>query len=268
MKLPSRSSLSNPTEEALWNWDTLEYFSPDPKAFWTIHYRNRLEVILSRIGSSVHPGGAILDVGCAQGTAALLLAERGYDVVAVDADPNCLRYARRRYESGNCRFICLDATAGIGLQAIRREFDAILLGEVLEHVPRPRKLLVHCRERLHPGGRLFVTTPNGESPHNVRFKKYDPAIMEAPERDGIPSGLGGRETHLLNFRMQSLLALTRSCGFEVDHSSYLNSYVINPLGFHRFLSAAVITKLNRFCSRIPMIARFSTMTLFVAARKG
>src|SRR5207249_2766092 len=99
------------------------------------------------------------DVGCAQGTAALLLAERGYQVLAIDADPECLAYARLRHEFGDCTFRCVDAMSD--LTHLGGEFDGIILGEVIEHVPRPGTLLDGCWEQLRSGGTIVITTPNG-----------------------------------------------------------------------------------------------------------
>lgn len=41
--------------------------------------------------------------------------------------------------------------------------DAILLIEVIEHVDDPVALLRHCKRALHDRGRLFLTTPCGET---------------------------------------------------------------------------------------------------------
>jgi SAM-dependent methyltransferase len=194
------------------------------------------------------PGAKVLDVGCAQATAAILLAESGYNVIGVDADPNCLQYACKRDEFALCRFVCLDASKGLGLEALLTDFDAIVLGEVLEHVPNPRKLIASCRERLRSGGRLVISTPNGESPHNWRFAKYHQLAMESSGRDA------------------SLLELLRRCGFDIDSWAYLNSYAVNPLGVHRFLPLSTTVALNRLFAQFPIIARFTTMTLFVVAR--
>ncbi len=237
------------------------------KDYWKIHYMNRLKTILDAVSEVVPEGGRILDVGCAQGTAAILMAEQGYDVTAIDADPACIAYAQRRYEFGKCQFVCADAASHEGLRFIEGQFRAVVLGEVLEHVPRPGYLIASCAEKIEPGGGLVITTPNGESPHNWRFQKYDPVVMESLEREKMPSGLGARETHLFNFRMRTLLELLRSRGFIVRQWAYLNSYMINPIGLHRVLSDSAAASLNRFFARLPYVARYSTMTLFALATK-
>ena len=41
-------------------------------------------------------------------------------------------------------------------------FDVIVFGYILEHVDNPIQVLKHFRSYLSPGGRMFVTVPNGE----------------------------------------------------------------------------------------------------------
>lgn len=266
MKLPPVEDVMSPTAMTLRWWDLREYFSRDPKDFWTIHYRHRLNAILGAAKTFMLPGGTILDIGCAQATASLLLAEQGYRVIAVDANADCLRYARQRYERGDCAFVSLDVLHGAGVDALRCGLDGILLGEVLEHVPQPGRLLKACIDKLRPEGVLIVTTPNGASPHNWRFRGYR-AEMERQEGDAPRSGLGGRSTHLFNFRLPQLLMLLRSLGLVIRKHAYLNSYAINPLGLHRVLPVEAAASVNAVCARVPALAQYSTMTLFVVAQK-
>jgi 2-polyprenyl-3-methyl-5-hydroxy-6-metoxy-1,4-benzoquinol methylase len=269
MKLPREDEATSLTARNLRRWDLREYFSRDPKDFQTIHYLNRLKTILDTVAHACTYRAAILDIGCAQGTAAILLAERGYRVVAVDADPECLRYAGLRYEFGDCSFVCADVNREGGLESVApgTEFDLVLLGEVLEHLPRPGTLLKTAATRLRPGGALIVTTPNGAAPHNWAFLGYDPHKMEAHDRSEMGSGLGARETHLFNFRMRTLLETIEAAGLRADRLEFVNSYVVNPIGVHRVLPVAAAATLNRVMSRVPLIREVFTMTLFVLARK-
>jgi len=59
---------------------------------WT-SYHNQLDMYLAIAGNKPL---SILDVGCAQGTLALLLAERGHRVTALDLRPQFLTYAQSR----------------------------------------------------------------------------------------------------------------------------------------------------------------------------
>lgn len=264
MRLPSEKELSSATARKVYQWDVREYFAVDANRYWAIHYRNRLDTILRVVSELTPAGGSVLDIGCAQATASILLAERGFKVTAVDANPESIEYARLRVEFGDITFLCADATK----LSLNGNFDAVLLGEVLEHVPRPGTLVQQCRDRLGEGGIIVITTPNGLSPHNWVLRNYDRQTMEAADRANMPSGLGGRETHLFCFRPNQLRDLVRRSGLLIERQELLNSYVINPIGLHRFLPLHAAERLNRFCSRMPLLASFTTMTQFIVARKS
>ncbi len=264
MRLPSVEELDTATALTLRRWDLREYFATDAKHYWAIHYWNRLETILRGVSEMVPAGGSILDIGCAQATASILLAERGFKVTAVEANSESIEYAKSRVEFGEISFICANATTNLSLEA---PFDAILLGEVLEHVPRPGALVQRCRDMLRRGGIVVITTPNGLSPHNWLMPRYNPGTMEVPERANLPSGLGGRETHLFCFRPSQLRDLVRSRDLVIERHELLNSYVINPVGLHGVLPLPVAKRLNLLFSRIPLLASITTMTQFLVARK-
>jgi 2-polyprenyl-3-methyl-5-hydroxy-6-metoxy-1,4-benzoquinol methylase len=263
MRLPSEEELHTTRARTLRRWDLREYSAVDARYYWSIHYRNRLETILRTVSDLVPAGGSLLDIGCAQATASILLAERGFKVTAVEANLESIEYAKLRVEFGKISFICADATK----LSLRENFDAILLGEVLEHVPRPGTLIRSCCDMLHRGGLMVITTPNGLSPHNWLLPSYDFVKMETPDRENLPSGLGGRETHLFCLRPSQLRNLVQSSGLVIERYGLLNSYVINPLGLHRILPLSAAERLNRWFSRLPLLATLTTMTQFLVARK-
>ncbi len=263
MRLPSEEELDSAKARTLRWWDLREYFAVDPKHYWAIHYRNRLETILGAVSDLVPAGGSVLDLGCAQATASILLAERGFKVVAVEANSESIAYAKLRVEFGNISFICTDATR----LSLAEEFDAVLLGEVLEHVPRPGALIQQSRSMLRRGGIVVITTPNGLSPHNWMLPRYAPRTMEVADRAGLPSGLGGRETHLFCFWPSQLRDLVLNSDLIIERRELLNSYAISPMSLHRILPLPVAARLNRVFSRTPLLSTITTMTQFLVARK-
>jgi SAM-dependent methyltransferase len=95
----------------------------------------------------------LLEIGCGPG---LFLAEAlraGVSrVVGVDPNPWAVDEARRRG---------LDVRLG-SIEAVpaERRFDAVVMLDVLEHVPAPDPFLAAVAARLRPDGRLLVMTPN------------------------------------------------------------------------------------------------------------
>jgi SAM-dependent methyltransferase len=100
------------------------------------------------------PVRRVLDLGCGTGGHAVLLAERGYEVVGVDRAPEMLRHARKRAPSA--RFELADiASLDLG-----ERFDAVLMMfAVLGYHAGNADVagaLASVRRHLRPGG-LFVS---------------------------------------------------------------------------------------------------------------
>lgn len=99
----------------------------------------------------------VLDVGCGEGFFAARLAEQGNRVTGVDILP------APKVASAFVDYVQADLDEGLGRarEALRgRQFDCILLQDVLEHVRFPERLLRECRELLRPNGQLLISLPN------------------------------------------------------------------------------------------------------------
>jgi 2-polyprenyl-3-methyl-5-hydroxy-6-metoxy-1,4-benzoquinol methylase len=99
----------------------------------------------------------VLDIGCGEGFMAAKIAAQGNRVVGIDALP---RPARDDvFES----YVSADLSQGLG-EAIERlagkQFDKILLMDVLEHLMKPEQLLQDCGKLLMSSGQLLVSVPN------------------------------------------------------------------------------------------------------------
>ncbi|MEO3761734.1 class I SAM-dependent methyltransferase [Streptomyces sp. B8F3] len=99
----------------------------------------------------------VLDIGCGTGVFALLLADRGFEVVGVDPAQASLDVARAKPGGGRVRWICGDATALPSLQADL----ATMTGNVAQAIADPQtwdETLRGAHEALRPGGRLVFET--------------------------------------------------------------------------------------------------------------
>lgn len=61
--------------------------------------------------------------------------------------------------------VCEDATSDAYLG---QTFDVVHIGDVIEHVTDPSRLLLFAARHLAPGGSIFVRTPN---PHNFDYQR-------------------------------------------------------------------------------------------------
>ena len=101
--------------------------------------------------------GSVLDVGCGTGENALMLAERGHDVLGVDTAETAIDRARAKArERGlDARFRVHDANE---LASLDERFDTIIdsgLFHVLVH-DDPLRYAASLRSVIRDGGRLFV----------------------------------------------------------------------------------------------------------------
>ena len=100
----------------------------------------------------------VADVGCASGYGTAALAGTGRDgrrVIGIERDPDHLREAARRFPwltvlEGDAASLPLDDGA----------VDAVVLLDVLEHVPEPRAVVAEARRVLRPGGTLVLSVPH------------------------------------------------------------------------------------------------------------
>jgi spore maturation protein CgeB/SAM-dependent methyltransferase len=112
-------------------------------------------------------GQRVLDIGCSQGIAALLLGQEGHRVVAVDIDPVAIEFAQReleKYPDFVKKNVEFQVVVPHQLPFEDASFDTVLLGEVIEHLNRPELMLTEIRRLLRPSGTLVMTTPFGVHP--------------------------------------------------------------------------------------------------------
>lgn len=98
---------------------------------------------------------AVLDVGCSRGATGRALRARGVArIVGIEPDPEDAAAAAEVYD----RVLPsrLESAAGELLE----KFDAVLFGDVLEHLADPSEALVLAREWLAPGGVVVASVPN------------------------------------------------------------------------------------------------------------
>jgi SAM-dependent methyltransferase len=143
----------------------------------------------------------VLDVGCGAGYLAEALAIRGNTVVGVDA--------RRAdgVEERVSRFIQVDLDRD-AIPWSGPRFSYVLLGDVLEHLREPERLLAQCQSLLADDGKLIVSVPN-VAHWSVRlpllFGRFPYAAKGILDR-----------SHLRFFTMPSARAELERAGFVIE----------------------------------------------------
>jgi 2-polyprenyl-3-methyl-5-hydroxy-6-metoxy-1,4-benzoquinol methylase len=160
--------------------------------------RSRVQRIRALIPSSISRP-KILDVGggaCAFGNAA---AQENFEVTILDPNPANQVFAN--IKSG-VRFLpnLLDLALVQSQVIAHGSLDAITLWHSLEHIPVPAPVLAHAKALLKPGGVLFVSVPDIESPQARLGGNYW-TYLDVPH-------------HLSHFTRPGLERVMAEAGFE------------------------------------------------------
>ena len=140
--------------------------------------RERIHWICSQIR-----GERILDIGCSQGITCLLLAREGFHCIGVDLEKQAIDYAvaaLQKEEDAVRERVEFRVEDAAHLSFTDGSFDTIILGEVLEHLTHPEKILGEAKRLLKDEGRVIITVPFGLNDHPDHKRSYYPiSFLEA-----------------------------------------------------------------------------------------
>lgn len=111
--------------------------------------------------SAFYKGKTCLEFGCADGRGLDRLLERFEEVTAVDGSARQLEEVRRRIRSPRLHLVH-SLFEDVDL---KKKFDTVQMGHVLEHVESPRRAIRVGMRHLKRGGVLIADVPNADSIH-------------------------------------------------------------------------------------------------------
>lgn len=191
----------------LYPWATYERWYQDgsTSAWSSSHQRVDHALVASYINATLPEGKSVLDFGCSTGGLIKILKpslrkhgiEIGSGAAAIAASTTgaAIFTSLSQLPTGQC-------------------FDAILLTDVIEHVPNPRELLLELASYLRENGLLVLTTGDAENPHWERaganwwycsFAEHLSFVSESWLR-GLPQSDG---LHVIDCRRFRYLELSR-----------------------------------------------------------
>jgi SAM-dependent methyltransferase len=155
-----------------------------------VHAKHRLTGYHDFFVERITEGERVLDVGCGKGELAHDIAERSKaQVVAVDASPWMLEFARKRFQHPDVTFVQADAVDYTPDEPV----DIAILSNVLEHIEPRVALLRSLRERAG-ARRLLIRVPALQRDWTVPLRQeiglphfsdpehkleYDPELLRA-----------------------------------------------------------------------------------------
>jgi cyclopropane fatty-acyl-phospholipid synthase-like methyltransferase len=140
----------------------------------------------------VREGNRVLDVGAGCGHIAGTIARE------LGARIDCIEPSESQREV--IHGLGLNAFANFGALPPDAKYDAVTMIEVVEHVDDPVALLAAARNRLAPGGRVFVSTPGGD--------------LKRPMAEPWRLGAYNTDSHIQFFTPSSLETAFRNAGFR------------------------------------------------------
>jgi len=125
-------------------------------------------------------GSKVLDIGCSQGIVSLILGREGFHCTGIDLEERSLAVAKEALLKEDAlvrRRVKFQASNAFSLPFEIDSFDTVILGEVLEHLTRPGKVLGEALRVLRDGGRLVVTVPYGLNAFHDHKHTYYPLSL-------------------------------------------------------------------------------------------
>jgi 2-polyprenyl-3-methyl-5-hydroxy-6-metoxy-1,4-benzoquinol methylase len=157
-----------------------------------------------------------LDVGCGTGEAVYFADKIGFNALGLEINDGAVK--RMKTQGINVKNSTLENFNGkVG------SFDAIYLGDIIEHVKNPSGFLDRCNALLVRGGRILISTPNADS----FISKYQ---LQLTHLFGIPWGHISPPHHLFEFSEKNLGKLLKLKGFKIKEIKFNRSPFAYSIG--------------------------------------
>ena len=178
--------------------------SVEDKHWWFAARRSIVNATLSRLPLPDHAD--ILEVGCGSGGNLAMLANFG-NVYAVEPEPEALAMAEKKKIAP-----VMPGTLPHNIPYDEKQFDLIVLLDVLEHVRDDRQALAALFERLKPGGWLLLTVPAFDwmwSQHDETHHHHSRYAKQQLRKLVNNTGLRIHKASYFNFWLFPLIAMVR-----------------------------------------------------------
>ena len=146
----------------------------------------------------------VLELGPASGYLSKILRDVGCQITGIEIDPVLAKQAEQFLDKiivGDIEELDLDKILG------PKRYDVILIGDVLEHLKNPKKVLEKLHGFLNNEGYLVCSIPN-IAHGSIRLKLLNGEFRYKP------TGLLD-ETHLHFFTLDSILSMFHSSGYSI-----------------------------------------------------
>ncbi|MBX6314020.1 MAG: class I SAM-dependent methyltransferase [Isosphaeraceae bacterium] len=175
-----------------------ELIAVESRYWWHVSKRRLVTALLKKY---LPPPGRLIEGGVGGGGNLVAFREMGYDVSGFDLMPESVEHCRRTLQIADVAVHDL----GEPWPAEPRSARAVVMLDVIEHVPDPVRVLRNAAELLEPGGGIVVTVP------------------------AIPALMGPWDEMLGHYRRYSrpmLREQAEAAGLTVKYLSHWNSFTL------------------------------------------
>lgn len=255
-----------PKYDKTWSEEVQALYQHDMEQYWdstlSIHQWNQYKNLLSTYLSIPSPTEkmSVLDVGCAQATLALLLAEQGHNMTAVDIRQESLDYAVSRYEHGDINFV----RGNVLELKLDRKFDLIFANQIVEHLVYPGEMIQRLSQLLTSEGRLVISTPNWKYIKN-NLPSYE--ALGDPKKWEHKQFTADGDGHFFAYKEAELIELFQRNAFSSVEVKYFETPVISGhMKFrymHKLLPYKILSAVDRAILKIPMLKQLMSHQIMV-----
>ncbi|RMD02227.1 class I SAM-dependent methyltransferase [Aquitalea palustris] len=162
--------------------------------------QDKARYVIQRLGTMVAPG-KLLDIGSSTGALLRAAKQSGWLAHGVEINPAAVAYCQQHGLDAICaEYPCVLPAGWTG-------YDAVLMLDVLEHLPDPLAFLARLAQDMRPGAWLVVQVPN--------FRSLL-ITMEGGRNNNICHG------HWSYFEAETLSDMMHAAGFEMH---FLETYI-------------------------------------------
>lgn len=175
----------------------------------------RQHLVRTQLHQHLDRVATVLDVGCGQGTQAIDLAARGYQVVGVDPSSDLLARATQAAGARGCSVSLLQGSVD-DLEAMfaGRTFDLVCAHGLLMYLPDAEAALGLLASRVSPSGLLSFTVRNGDAlAYRPGIRGDWKAALAAFDADTYVNELGAEA---FAHRLDDALSWCRDLGLTVE----------------------------------------------------
>jgi len=260
VKAPQYNQSWSDEVKAVYQHDIEEIWDPGLAPHLWNQYHNHLEIYCGLAGEEPKN---ILDIGCAQATLALTLAEKGHRVTAFDIRQPFLDYAKSRYTHGDISFVCGNA---LELE-LKEKFDIIFANQILEHLVYPVEFTLNLRKSLKPGGLLVMSTPNG---HYIKNSLQSFAELGDPQKWEHMQFTADGDGHFFAYHDVELKKILNSAGLKHSKITWFETPWISGhmkvRYLHKYLPSGLIQFLDQLTLMFPFMAKRLSHQLLAIGR--